>query len=202
MELYKIRISTHYKPTGAMDMAYQFVYARSSTEAMEQAQFFDSFELPWQSDARERNYDATIATAQETEIYEHNLRMERMTKIEDKTLCDLCEKELSRNEMSELNQQHECIMADDFMETAPDYAIAVSNLMRWSWNYKWDESPEAVFLKLIRHPMADHIKVTQESGLGYKELDLIGLALCEYASRPLDVISWLEKAHRIESRNG
>lgn len=119
-----------------------------------------------------------------------------------KPICDLCNAELDLTQAEEDGDWHECVSLDEFMEQCPDYALANANLMRFSTHYKWKDSPEAVYLKLIRHPMGDNIEIARDSGLGYYELDLIGLALCEYATRPLDVIEWVEKAHRIESRNG
>ena len=127
-----------------------------------------------------------------------------MTEEEKVVICDLCETQLGYDAEGDLNEMHDCISTDDYLEKCPDWALATSNLFRWSWNYKWGESPLMVFLILIQHPLGDYHKKQQfqTSSLGYYELSKIGLALDEYSARPLDVISWLEKALRIDARNG
>lgn len=76
MALYKIRITTLRKRTGNIEIDYQFVHAPNKDEAIETAKFYDSFELPFMREDRQRTYDVFTPTPQEIEAYNHNQRME------------------------------------------------------------------------------------------------------------------------------
>lgn len=76
MALYKIRITTLRKRTGNIEIDYQFVHAPNKDEAIETAKFYDSFELPFMREDRQRTYDVFTPTPQEIETYNHNQRMD------------------------------------------------------------------------------------------------------------------------------
>ena len=77
MALYKVRITTLRKRTGNIEIENQFVHAPNEQEAIEMAKFYDSFELPFMREDRQRTYDVLTPTPQEIETYNHNQRMEQ-----------------------------------------------------------------------------------------------------------------------------
>lgn len=81
------------------------------------------------------------------------------------------------------------------LDRAPSYVEHTAALLRWSGNYEYEDkgNPLPVFLDLIGWS-DDHYgeTVPRSAGpLAAMELDYLGDALKEYASRPQDVSDWL-----------
>jgi hypothetical protein len=90
------------------------------------------------------------------------------------------------------------------LEDAQPHVAATADLYHWSTNYDPGKGPMTLFLDLIGWS-ADELgmslyEIGDASGLGYVELDKLGLALREYADRPLDVRSFVDVLMELESR--
>jgi hypothetical protein len=83
----------------------------------------------------------------------------------------------------------------ELVDIAPDYAKAITGLVSWATNYDSHErNPLSAFLLLIGWASELEIGTTPyEPKLSWLELDLVGRALVEYSSRPLDCRDWLKK---------
>lgn len=90
------------------------------------------------------------------------------------------------------------------IDNAPGYADKVASLWDWSENCNYP-TPATLFLDLIGYSIeeygellcGDMVKVI--SNLGYLEISMLGEALEEYATRPLDVIEFVEKLLEAET---
>jgi hypothetical protein len=82
------------------------------------------------------------------------------------------------------------------LESAPDYAEHTNALYEWSLNFDTGKGPITLFLDLIGYSFDNYganLYDLTNSPLGYLELDYLGDALKEYATRPGDVMAWLEQ---------
>lgn len=84
------------------------------------------------------------------------------------------------------------------IDKAPSYTDKVATLWDWSENHEYP-TPATLFLDLIGYSLEQHGELLcgnmeqAISCLGYLELSMLGQALDEYATRPLDVIEFVEQ---------
>jgi hypothetical protein len=81
----------------------------------------------------------------------------------------------------------------ELLESAPDYATETAALFDWSENYSFP-SPASLFLDLIGYSeeeLGQRLTDNAMPSLGYLELDYLGDALKEYATRPGDVMTFV-----------
>lgn len=90
------------------------------------------------------------------------------------------------------------------IEEAPKHVSATADLYHWSTNYDPGKGPFTLFLDLIGwsdewigEPLYSLNNVAQ--GLGYVELDKLGLALREYAESPHAVHEFVDQLMQAES---
>lgn len=77
----------------------------------------------------------------------------------------------------------------ELLENVPDYATETAALFDWSENYSFP-SPASLFLDLIgwsEEELGERLTANAMPNLGYLELDYLGDALKEYATRPGEV---------------
>ena len=85
------------------------------------------------------------------------------------------------------------------IDEAPSYADKVATLWDHSSQGYEYPTPATLFLDLIGYSLEEHGELfvsdmkTVINKLGYLELSMLGEALDEYATRPLDVIQFVEK---------
>lgn len=82
-----------------------------------------------------------------------------------------------------------------YAENAPEYATATADLWHWSTNYDAGKGPFTVFLDLIgwsEENIGEPLYDMRPASLGYLELGKLAAALEEYATRPGDVLEWVE----------
>ena len=90
------------------------------------------------------------------------------------------------------------------IDEAPGYAEKVATLWDWSENHEYP-TPATLFLDLIGYSLEEHgYLLCADMGkvitrLGYLELSMLGQALDEYATRPLDVIEFVEQLLEAET---
>jgi hypothetical protein len=81
----------------------------------------------------------------------------------------------------------------ELLEQAPHYAEETAALFDWSENYNFP-SPASLFLDLIGwsdDEIGERLTANAMPALGYMELDYLGDALKEYATRPGDVMTFV-----------
>lgn len=104
--------------------------------------------------------------------------------------------------------QTETIGAAEWSHMAPAYAVAVSELYRWSLNHD-GAAPFRKFLDLTGYSeehygesIAGDWSAAPWGSLGFVELDMLGRALVEYADRPHDVSDWVTDLLNMETEHG
>lgn len=83
----------------------------------------------------------------------------------------------------------------ELIENAPETLEHTAGLFEWSENYDFP-SPASLFLDLIgwsEEEVGDRLCSDKMPSLGYLEVDYLGDALKEWATRPMDVYSFVEK---------
>lgn len=89
----------------------------------------------------------------------------------------------------------------EYLDMSPEWAQPVAELISWSTNFDYPNSPYLVFLDLIGFSEENYgesfIKEDISKSLGYLELAMLADALKVYANRPLDVEEFILKLDEI-----
>jgi hypothetical protein len=83
----------------------------------------------------------------------------------------------------------------EYVEQAPEYAMATADLWHWSTNFDSGRGPITLFLDLIGwsdETIGEPLYDLTAKSLGYVELDKLAKALAEYADRPRSVREWID----------
>lgn len=78
---------------------------------------------------------------------------------------------------------------------------AIEVLQEWGQNFESSKSPFSLFLDLINFSEENYgcrLTDMNEAIFGHIELDMLGAALSLYATRPNDVISYLESGDDLQ----
>lgn len=85
----------------------------------------------------------------------------------------------------------------------PDGCEAIQDLYSWSLNFDAGKGPFALFLDIVgwsEENIGEAIYNTSQPVIGYVEAAKLGAALTEYADRPHDVMTYVERLMTAEGR--
>lgn len=89
----------------------------------------------------------------------------------------------------------------EMLENPPKYAQHTADLFQWSLNFDHAERPFHLFLDLISWSVenyGDRLYNVGFGNLGYMELDYLADALKEYADKPNEVTTYVDRLMQAE----